>query len=343
MFGNRRTPRSSDLPLVRATVLAPVVAALRARGLEPAEIFSELDLDEAQIIAPGSFLPHNVVYAAFLAVAEAAGDDFCATVGQTVDLSRFMPNGKTLAEAVTLGDFFTRFTQIVSKESNAVSMSLLVEDDHAYFAARRHFRPAVSPSQADGFMAGIWITLLHRVLDFRWDPRKVVLRIADPGVLPAKFHGVVAVPSDARGFSIRFPSGWLNHRLTAEVLENGPDFHHTDRDLAAPIDFLTGFEILVQSRLSDPEFSAEQAAKLAGLHLNTLNARLSEHGETVSKVIARLKRKRAEQLLGTGARSVSETAQQLGFSDPTAFSRAFRRWTGQSPMGFKRAYRAQAK
>jgi AraC-like DNA-binding protein len=45
----------------------------------------------------------------------------------------------------------------------------------------------------------------------------------------------------------------------------------------------------------------------------------SEHGETTSKVIARIKRDRAEELLGAGACSVSEAAQQPGFSDPTAF------------------------
>lgn len=190
-------------------------------------------------------------------------------------------------------------------------------------------------------MIGIWISLLQRVLDFRWDPREIVLQLADPGVLPKQFYGITGIPSDERGFSIRFPSAWLNHRLTVEALENGPEYHPTDSDLAAPIDFLAGFEGMVRSRASDPHFSAEQAARLVGLHPNTLNARLSERGETTSTVIARVKRDMAFDLLGAKYCSVSETAQQLGFSDPTAFSRAFRRWTGQSPSDFRRAYREQ--
>lgn len=339
MFGNRKTTKVSDLPLVRATVLAPVFAALRARGQEPDEVFAHLNLNTAQVIAPENFLSHDDVYAAFCAAAVAEGEDFCTRVGQTVDLKGFLPKGQMLAEAMTLGDLFTRFTQIVSKESNAVSQSLLVEDDYAYFAARRHFRPSVSPSQVDGFMIGMWISLLHRVLDFRWDPREIVLQLADPGVLPKQFYGVNGIPSEKRGFSIRFPSRWLNHRLTVEALENGPEYHPTDNDLAAPVDFLTGFEGVVRSRLSDPDFSAEQAARLVGLHPNTLNARLSKRGETISTTIARVKRDMAFDLLGAKYCSVSETAQQLGFSDPTAFSRAFRRWTGQSPQAFKRSYR----
>ncbi len=338
MFGNRKTPRHSDLPLVRATVLSPVAAALRNLGLDPEEVFQDLGFEAAKTITPEHFLSHETVYSAFNAAAEAEGSDFCARVGQSVDLKQFLPKGRELAEALTLGDLFTRFTQIVSKESNAVTQSLIVEDEHAYFAARRHFRSSVSPAQADGFMIGIWISLLHRVLDFRWDPHKVILQLADPDVLPRHFFGVTGIPSDERGFSIRFPSIWLNHRLPNEILENSSEYHPNDVELAAPIDFLSGFEDIVQSRLSEPTFTAEQAARLVGLHPNTLNARLSERGETTSKVIARLKQQKAIELLGEKSCSVRDAAQQLGFSDPTAFSRAFRRWTGQSPQAFKRSY-----
>lgn len=35
--------------------------------------------------------------------------------------------------------------------------------------------------------------------------------------------------------------------------------------------------------------------------------------------------------------SVKDAAYRLGFSDPSAFSRAFKRWTGSSPTGMRRA------
>ncbi|WP_209835357.1 AraC family transcriptional regulator [Ruegeria sp. HKCCE3926] len=338
MFGNRKTPKDSDLPLVRATVLAPVVAALRARGQDADDVFAHLSFDAATMIAPEQFLSHETVYAAFNAASEAEGTDFCTRVGQSVDLRRFLPKGQELTEAFTLGGLFTRFTQIVSKESNAVTQSLVVEDEYAYFAARRHFRSSVSPAQADGFMIGIWISLLHRVIDFRWDPREIVLQLANPNVLPKQFYGVTGIPCDDRGFSIRFPSIWLNHRLSEDMMENNPEYHPSVMELAAPLDFLAGFEDIVRSRLADPAFTAVEAARTVGLHPNTLNARLSERGETTSKVIARMKREKAIELLGVKSCSVTDTAQQLGFSDPTAFSRAFRRWTGQSPQAFKRSY-----
>ncbi|MFY0660347.1 MAG: helix-turn-helix domain-containing protein [Shimia sp.] len=329
--------RDQSLPLVRASVAAPVVGALRNVGIEPAFVLGPLSLNEAQIMDPLNFLPHDTIYQVYLAVAEATSPDFCAQVGQSVDLVQFLPLGDALAEALTLGDFFTRFTQVVSKESNAVTQSLFVEGENAYFSAKRNFQVSTSPGQTDAFLTSIWISLLHRVLDFRWDPTQIILRVSDPDALPKQFHGVQAVKCGPQGFSIRFPSNWLSYRLFPEALENPPNLRILDRDLAAPQDFLAGLEGLIRVHLAEPGFGVDELANLCGFHRETLNNRLEPYGQTASQVIVRLKQEAAESLLIKGWKSVGETAQRLGYRDPTAFSRAFRKWTGMSPAAFKKS------
>ncbi len=337
MTGERIKKSEKTLPLVRVSVAGPVVAALCKVSIEPAFVLDPLGLNEAQVMDRQNFVPHDTVYRVFQAVADATSPVFCAKVGQSVDLVRFLPLGNMLADALTLGDFFTRFTRAVSKESNAVTQSLLVEGEHAYFHATRNFAISVSPAQADAFQASVWISLLHRVLDFRWDPHQVILQVCDPDALPEQFHGVKAIQCGPQGFSIRFPSNWLSYRLTQEVLEKPPDLRIKDNDLAAPLDFLAGLEGVIRVHLAEPEFGVDALADLCGFHRETLNNRLKPYDQTTSKVIARIRQEEAEHLLLQRNASVSETAQQLGYADPTAFSRAFRKWTGMSPSAFKRS------
>jgi AraC-like DNA-binding protein len=72
------------------------------------------------------------------------------------------------------------------------------------------------------------------------------------------------------------------------------------------------------------------AGKLA-LSRQTLFRKLKAEGVTFEKVLDELRRKLALHYLCERKTSVNETAYLVGFSDPGAFSRAFKRWTGSCP------------
>lgn len=78
------------------------------------------------------------------------------------------------------------------------------------------------------------------------------------------------------------------------------------------------------------------AAKL-GLSRQTLFRRLKAEGVTFETVLDELRRELARHYLGGEKASVNETAYLVGFSDPAAFSRAFKRWTGTSPRTVRSA------
>lgn len=68
----------------------------------------------------------------------------------------------------------------------------------------------------------------------------------------------------------------------------------------------------------------------------TLRRRLAEAGQSFDELVESLQRERALALLA-GTASIREIALATGFADPTAFSRAFRRWTSTSPSDYRRA------
>ena len=63
----------------------------------------------------------------------------------------------------------------------------------------------------------------------------------------------------------------------------------------------------------------------------TLFRKLKAEGLTFEKVLDELRHKIALHYLAGKKVSVNETAYLVGFSEPSAFTRAFKRWTGASP------------
>jgi AraC-like DNA-binding protein len=79
----------------------------------------------------------------------------------------------------------------------------------------------------------------------------------------------------------------------------------------------------------------DEVARALGYGRQTLYRRLKAEGVTFEQILDRLRRRLATRFLREGL-SVKETAYRLGFSDPAAFSRAFKRWTGGSPSAVSR-------
>ena len=82
-----------------------------------------------------------------------------------------------------------------------------------------------------------------------------------------------------------------------------------------------------------PELS--NVASQLGISARTLQRRLRENGTSYTLVLDELRREVSSELLVDGNLAVSDVAYLLGYSEPSAFQRAFRRWHGLSPREFK--------
>jgi AraC-like DNA-binding protein len=67
----------------------------------------------------------------------------------------------------------------------------------------------------------------------------------------------------------------------------------------------------------------------------TLQRELSRRGTSHQGLVDEARRTRAQAMLETGV-TVAEVSDRLGFSEPSAFFRAFRRWTGETPKQHRR-------
>lgn len=109
--------------------------------------------------------------------------------------------------------------------------------------------------------------------------------------------------------------------------------------IAAPAEskpcFRKRVEEALEPMLGTGEVGIERVARALGMSRQTLYRRLKAEETTFEAVLDAKRRQLAVRYLVVDGHSVKAAAYRLGFSDPAAFSRAFKRWTGSSPSGFR--------
>jgi AraC-like DNA-binding protein len=81
--------------------------------------------------------------------------------------------------------------------------------------------------------------------------------------------------------------------------------------------------------------SIEAVAKQLGISARSLQRRLAEEGTRYNDVLISVREEFAKRYLARGTVSASEVAYLVGFTEPPAFFKAFKRWTGMTPREFQ--------
>ncbi len=101
--------------------------------------------------------------------------------------------------------------------------------------------------------------------------------------------------------------------------------------------FRSEVERRVEPMLASGPVRIDQVARELGCSRQTLYRRLKAEGVTFAGLLDGLRHRLALRFVREQKLSVKETAWRLGFSDPAAFSHAFKRWTGTSPSAARPA------
>lgn len=122
--------------------------------------------------------------------------------------------------------------------------------------------------------------------------------------------------TDARRFIAAAPGNLLVH-------------YRDDASLIARI------RALLRSRAPEDWPDAVRLAADLGLSPATLRRQLAASGQSYQRLKDERRCRLACRQLDQGALPLDELALRLGFADPRSFQRAFRRWTGLSPLGYR--------
>lgn len=108
------------------------------------------------------------------------------------------------------------------------------------------------------------------------------------------------------------------------------------RTLAAPEDFATVVRNQIKLNLGSSEPNMVEIARILGLSDQDFRRALREHGVTFNDLLRAAREELALHYLKHSDMPLTEIALNLGYSELSAFSRAFRNWAGMSPQRYRR-------
>lgn len=316
----------SDDHGIGVSLLRPLAGLLGRVGADEAAFLSALGVTPET--PPTTYIDSARVDAELAAVAERQGDSALALTlakaaagrplglfGHIVWLSSTL--GEALARAVANYGLITRRSVLALEGARIVSRPVGTAPRGRILTELPFASLAMRAREATGGA---------------FAPRAV--RFTHAGTDDARYRDVFGVPVtfDAALDEVELDPAQLTlplvgaDPLTLETLEAKVRDLITSRE-PTPDSFV---ERVRRIALDQLEASPDDIARTLGISTRTLRRRLEEHGTSFRDVVDDVRRALADDLLDRG-KTVKDVAFVLGFSEPSAFSRAYKRWAGKPP------------
>jgi len=95
---------------------------------------------------------------------------------------------------------------------------------------------------------------------------------------------------------------------------------------------------VLASEVAGGDIRIEAVARRLGFSARTLQRRLTASGVSYQQLVDSARREAAARYLANSSLAIGEIAYLLGYSEPSAFHRAFKRWNGTTPHSLRRAH-----
>jgi AraC-like DNA-binding protein len=171
-----------------------------------------------------------------------------------------------------------------------------------------------------------------------WQPIEVLLPRMTPQD-PKPFYNFFKAPVrfGAEHGALIFATEWLAHRVSGAnpLIRRLIEDRIGELDVSAGEQFGAQLRRLVRTLVLTRRCSLEAVAHLFGIEARTLSRRLEQEKIEFRTVVEEVRYEIAQHLLADTSLSMTQVAATLGYSEPSAFSRAFRRWSGTTAVEWK--------
>lgn len=313
---------------------------IAAAGVDPESVLREAGLRRLDLADPIRRIGLAQYCRAFeLAAQGTSRVNFGLEFGSSFHPQQLGLLGYLAISAPTLGFGLRKFAAYLPAHQQATHMGIQGFDEGTFAVEYAILDDSIRHRQQDAELSiGMLVNLFRHCLGHHWLPVAVHLMHARPAGR-TRYEDLLGVRPlfDQSSNRILFRRGELEcamprqddrlMRLLEAELKKQLPVARAAGDVVARV----RHEIVLALDSVDLELTA--VARRCGLQPWTLKRRLKEHGTTFQDLVATTRYQLAIAQLDRGV-PITDVAISLGYSEISAFSRAFRQWTGQSPRKF---------
>lgn len=321
---------SVSVVLVRPVVMA-LPSASHAAFWAATDLTPELVGDDDARISPAQFC------VAWAELVRATKPEIALALADAMPPGAFGIVEYVCRSAPTVREALLQWVRYLNLLDDAVVVGLVVEGDRAYLRVE-----VESEAPAPGAHELCFALVAQRVKQFSAVPFRVssveFVHRNDPAVYRAWFDAPVTFGAPIN--QLVFPAAALDATLVSSdpallaILTRTAEALLRDRPADASLE--TQIARVLREVLRTNEGNVELVAKRLGMTSRSLQRRLKEENTSFNAVRERVRRELTERYLAEKL-SISEISFLVGFSEPSAFFRAFKRWTGMTPIEARRA------
>ena len=329
-------------PVVLASAATGVVELIEQNHGDPDSILGNASIHPDDLSSPYNELLLSDFCTLFDEAAKQTGNDnFGLQFGEGFKPRHFGALGYAAISSPTLAAALRNVEMYFPAQQSQSSFGL-IRDADIFWLSYRIFDPRIENRRQDAELSmGMFLNIFRHALGPKWSPLEVRFEhdATDSAYGHEKVFGA-PIRFGRRTNAFAFRRSDLDARMPSQdpylfsVIE--PFLKSRCEIQQNPEDFATTVRNQIKLHLGDVKPTIAEIARIFGVSDQSLHNRLRAHGVTFQDLVNAARKELALHYLDDHSVPLTDIADSLGYSELSAFSRAFRGWTGMSPQRFRR-------
>lgn len=320
------------------------IGGAKAKGIDTKALLKRARIPEKPLKDPKARFGVDSVARLYASIAEELNDEFMGFTEKPIKVGTFALMADWVSYSSNLEELFQKAIRFYNQVTDEVHISLQVEGEHVYFTSEFR-RPELD---FEHFYIEYWHVIWHRFASWY---------IGKPIKLLGAYINYTPLDRDEFELLFRCPTHLKSNvnRLVFHRSYLQEPLVKSQQDLQvflrrAPIDMLTIpgedtsltahiNQMLTPKSLKDGEIftlpNSQQLCEKLNMSEQTLRRKLGFEGISYQQIKDNIRHDLANKLLSNRSLSIAQVGMQLHFSEPRAFTRAFKQWSGLTPKEYR--------